>query len=166
MDIKKSLRRVAFIPLLLFSMASFAPNTYDYKERQEGRVDDEIKRIKMEERINRLLRTIRYIESRDNYTLWGASGEYGAYQFMHSTWRMYSHMYFGRILPMTEANQDKVARAKVEQLVNRGFTNKEIASFWNSGKREYKGRRGINSQGVAYDVPRHVERFVTAYNSL
>ena len=60
---------------------------------------------------------------------------------------------------MTPENQDKIARKKIENLVKAGFTDSEIASFWNSGSLKWEGKIGINKYGVKYNVPKYVENF-------
>ena len=115
--------------------------------------------IAFNKRVDLLLETIKIIESGGNYSIKGKSLEYGAYQFTSTTYRMYSYLYFKELLPMTPENQDKIARKKIENLVKAGFTDSEIASFWNSGSPEWEGKIGINKYGVKYNVPKYVENF-------
>jgi len=112
-----------------------------------------------------ILSTLREIESGGDYRKRGASGEMGAYQFMPGTWRDYSQEYIRANslpharLPMSPEWQDKVAGFKVKQLLDEGRTPQEIASVWNSGSPQWEGKRGVNAQGVAYDVPAYVGKF-------
>lgn len=115
--------------------------------------------IAFNKRVDLLLQAIKIIESRGNYSVKGESSEYGAYQFTNATYRMYSYLYFKELLPMTPENQDKIARKKIENLVKAGFTDSEIASFWNSGSPKWEGKIGINKYGVKYNVPKYVENF-------
>ena len=133
------------------------------KEYRNNRFEQIVKIIEEEiafnKRVDLLLQTIKIIESGGNYNIKGKSSEYGAYQFTSATYRMYSYLYFKKLLPMTPENQDKIARKKVENLVKAGFTDSEIASFWNSGSPKWEGKIGINKYGVKYNVPKYVEKF-------
>jgi len=132
------------------------------------RTEQIFKEIDIKKRINLLLKTIKIIESRDNYHLKGLSGEYGAYQFTKSTWKYYSYIFFKELLDIKmPENQDKIAKAKIEMLVRNGFTNEEIAAFWNSGsKNNWETKVGINKYGVKYNVPRYVKDFIKIKNEL
>lgn len=148
-----------FLILLGISLNSFAPVLSRYYINE--RFDNTVKEVLIEQRVDIILKTLRFIESRNDYSLSGASGEYGAYQFTSSTWKYYSYIFFKEYLDITiPDNQDKVARAKVRMLVDNNFTDEEIASFWNSGKKDYKGRIGVNKYGVRYNVPEYVNKFI------
>ena len=99
----------------------------------------------------------------DPYSAKGRSGEYGAYQFMPSTWSIYSYAYFGELLKMTPENQDSVAYLKIKKLVDRGYTPEQIASIWNSGSSRWQGKKGRNKWGAIYNVPRYVDKFQKYY---
>jgi LysM repeat protein len=93
---------------------------------------------------------IKQVESGGNYQIKGSSGENGAYQFMPSTWKAWAGQYLGNAnAPMTVANQDKVAIAKITDLLNQGYDAREIALIWNGGQPIVK--KGVNKYGVAYD---------------
>lgn len=114
-----------------------------------------------ENRINGLLHAFKIAESNGNYRAVGLSGEYGAYQFLPDTWKMYCRKTIGQNLDiLIPANQDKIARHKVLQLIQAGYTDEEIASIWNCGSSRYKNRVGINKYGVKYDVPAYVVKII------
>ena len=93
---------------------------------------------------------IKQVESGGNYNAKGASGENGAYQFMPATWKQWAKQYLGNAnAPMSNENQDKVALAKINELLKQGRTPREIALIWNGGTP--KEKKGVNSKGVAYD---------------
>lgn len=116
--------------------------------------------IRQERIISRLMYTFRIIESGDDYTKRGLSGEYGAYQFLPSTWTLYCLEFYGKELDIrVDENQDRVAYLKLKKLLDNGFTEDQIASFWNCGSPEWEGKVGVNKHGVAYDVPSYVEKF-------
>jgi len=111
---------------------------------------------------------IKQIESGGNYKAKGASGEYGAYQFMPATWLSWSKEYqksigqTGFSLAQTPENQDKVAMFKIQQWLNQGLTPQQIAAKWNSGSEVgWENKIGVNKQGVAYNVPQYVNKFTT-----
>lgn len=100
------------------------------------------------------------------YTTPGASGEYGAYQFMPDTWKDYA----GQILndptaPMTPANQDAVAQGMVAKWLGDGKTAEQIARKWNSGDFNKTGS-GVNSKGIPWDVDAYVKRFKEMHKSI
>jgi len=115
----------------------------------------------------RLAKSIRQVESGGDYNARGGSGEFGAYQFMPETWKSWSKQYLGdsNALP-DKINQNKVAYSKIKELKDKGHKASEIASIWNSGKPDYKGKVGTNKFGVAYDVPAYVAKVGGAYKSL
>lgn len=119
-----------------------------------------------------LASAIRQVESGGNYQARGASGEFGAYQFMPGTWEQWSKEYLsarggqGQSLPMTQANQDAVAQWKIQQWLDQGYKPDQIASMWNSGSPEYAGKVGTNKFGVNYNVPAYVDKVTGALTSL
>lgn len=122
---------------------------------------------KERERVERILSTIRFVESRNNYFIKGGSTEFGAYQFTSATWKRNCDLLFGKQLDITDPeNQDLIARLKIENLLKRNLTIKEIASVWNCGKRTYEGKRGVNKYGVKYDVPKYVKNFMKIYSEI
>jgi len=110
--------------------------------------------------------TIKLVETRGNYHANGASGEYGAYQFMPSTWKRACLFYEGRILDPTPENQDRIVDHLIKRYLDKGYTVKEIASIWNSGKPDWQGRIGVNKFGVAYNVPAYVDNFYNNYEQV
>ncbi len=120
--------------------------------------------------IDRIAQAIKQIESGGNYNAVSPDGGRGAYQFT-GTWDAWSSAYAKKNglgtgpLPMTPQYQDAVAKDRIWTFVNQGYSPKEIASLWNSGHPDWVGRYGVNSAGVAYNVPAYVGRFEQAYNS-
>lgn len=123
--------------------------------------------------VQQIADTIKQIESGGNYEAKGGSGEYGAYQFMPSTWAGWSKDYASQILKqskymeMTPENQDKVALWKIQSWANKGYTPSQIASKWNSGEIEWKGKASTgkggklppNKWGQEFSVPDYVNNF-------
>lgn len=113
-----------------------------------------------------LAEAIKQVESGGNYNAKGASGENGAYQFMPDTWTQWSSEYARNVLqqsnaklPMTPENQDAVAKWKIQQWLNQGLTPQQVAAKWNSGSEfGWENKKGVNSKGVAYDVPAYVNK--------
>lgn len=97
-------------------------------------------------------------ESGGNYQAKGASGEFGAYQFMPGTWKAWAGKHLGDMnAEPTVENQNKVAYSQIKEWKDHGLTPAQIASKWNSGNENaYKqNHRGVNSLGVAYDTPKY-----------
>lgn len=109
---------------------------------------------------------IKQVESVGDYNKTGASGEFGAYQFMPETWAQYSKEYSAATGDdaslQTPGNEDKVAIWKISQWINQGYKADQIASLWNSGKPDYLGNVGVNGNGVAYDTPAYVGKVMSA----
>lgn len=105
----------------------------------------------------------------DPYTTKGASGEFGAYQFMPDTWKMWAKESLGNEnAPMTMENQNRVAYNKVKQWKDSGLTPAQIASKWNSGdENAYKTQTpGKNSAGVDFDTPGYTAKVSNYYRQL
>lgn len=125
------------------------------------------KKAKYELHIQRLMQTIRWVESRGNYTAVGGNGEYGAYQFTIYTWEKQCHKFFGKELDITTSlHQDLVAQAWIESLIDKNYTNAEIAAIWNSGRPKWIGVRGTNWAGITYNVESYVYRFLAYLNAI
>lgn len=124
-------------------------------------------------------------ESNGNYNAKGASGEYGAYQFMPRTWEAWSEEYskanggYGQTYAMTPENQDKIAQFKVQQYLDKGYTPEQIAAAWNGGEGVVAGDRwktmvstGFggtmkpNSAGVEFSIPNHVKKVMNNLNKV
>lgn len=158
------MKKLCTIILIITRVNLYAPNLDNefIKYRNEEIIKEITNKLLFVERLNKLLRTIRIIETRENYYLKGKSQEYGAYQFTKTTWEFYSKKYFNEILDITiPENQDKVAQKKVIELINNGYSDAEIASFWNCGSKYYKGKVGVNKHGIRYNVPKYVNDFLT-----
>ena len=123
---------------------------------------------KREQRIDKILLTLRIIESQGDYEAKGRSREYGAYQFTPESFAQYSYRHFGELLDITlPENQDKVARKKVEELIDKGLSDSDVAAVWNSGSHiGWESKRGRNKFGVRYDVPKYVNKFTTVLNQI
>lgn len=133
----------------------YAPN-YDvgYKVYQHQVIEYKV-------RVSSLLYAFKIGESGGNYHIKGLSGEYGAYQYLPDTWKMWCRRTVGKILDITvPENQDLVTRIKIERLIAAGYNNEQIASIWNCGSSKYENRRGVNKYGVYYDVPAYVEKII------
>lgn len=115
--------------------------------------------------VDKIAMAIKDVESGGNYNAKGGSGETGAYQFMPSTWKQWAKQYLGNAnAPMTQANQDKVAKAKIADLVAEGYTAKQIALIWNGG--EPKVKKGTNQYGVKYDSGAYADKVLQSLNNL
>jgi len=105
-----------------------------------------------------------------NYNAKGGSGEFGAYQFMPGTWQAVSSEYvqatgagYALPLPQTPANQDAVAEWKVEQLMSRGWSPRQVALIWNtslSGEEKPLINVGTNSAGIRFNSPGYADKVV------
>lgn len=104
---------------------------------------------------------IKQVESGGNYNAKGASGEFGAYQFMPSTWKSWAQTYLGNAnAPMTQQNQDTVALKHIQSLLDKGYNAQEIALIWNGGSPTIKS--GTNKYGVKYDTGAYARKVLAA----
>lgn len=117
--------------------------------------------------------------SEQAYSKPGPSGEYGRYQFLPSTWKLWAQEILKNPnAPMSIENQNRVAYQKVKQWKQAGLNPAQIASKWNSNDPEaYNGTFttgpmagkpsiGKNSLGVHYDVPSYAMKVSNNYNQL
>lgn len=117
-----------------------------------------------------LTKAIKYSETGggNTYTATGQSGEFGAYQFMPSTYKLYAKKYLGdeNAQPSME-NQNKIAYSFVKEKKESGFNPAQIASMWNAGEgrpNAYRENwRGTNSKGVSYDTPAYAAKVSKYY---
>ncbi len=118
--------------------------------------------------------------SPDAYNAKGASGEFGRYQFLPDTWKMWAPESGVDVNDRSMAAQNKVAYNKVKQWKDQGLNPAQIASKWNSGdENAYMGTfkdgkpsssKAVggtpNSQGVEYDVPGYAMKVSNYYKQL
>lgn len=113
----------------------------------------------------KIAQAIKQVESGGNYNARGGSGEGGAYQFMPATWKSWAKTYLGNAnAPMTPANQDKVAHAKINDLLKQGYTPQQIALIWNGGQPVAKA--GVNRFGQKYDSGAYANKVVGVLNKI
>ena len=120
-----------------------------------------------------LAKSIRKIESNDNFQARGQTGEYGAYQFMPDTWKQWSGKYLGRDVPLeraTKEEQNEVAYKKIKEMKDKGYNVGQIASSWNAGegrKDAYlTGFKGVNDKGVSYDTGAYAKKVAEYYQQI
>lgn len=163
--------RLVLIGLMaLFTLDfTFAPTAF-IEQAWEVKVEEmrEVQRaLEHDLLVRSIMSAIREIESGGDYHAVGGSGEYGAYQFMPSTWHLYCIAHFGRVLNIrSEEDQDAVAYAKISSLLMKEHTPEQVASIWNSGRPDWRGRVGVNRYGIAYNVPRYVKKFRGVINNV
>jgi len=160
----KIMTTILLLSIFLYSSAPVL--NFENHEKFKQEYNQMQRQVENELYIERILSTLRQIESGNNYEAKGRSGEIGAYQFMPATWNYYCQILKGQKLSIySKENQDAIARYKVIMLIEQGFTIEEIASFWNCGSINYAGRRGKNKKGIKYNVPKYVQKFKRIYES-
>lgn len=107
---------------------------------------------------------IKKTESNGNYNARGGSGEFGAYQFMPATWKTWAGKYLGDPnAQMSPQNQDAVAQAHIQDLLNQGYNAQQVALLWNSGRTTPV--KGVNKYGVAYDSGAYANKVLNNLNA-
>lgn len=99
----------------------------------------------------------------------GASGEFGIFQFMPATWKSISKQVMGREVPQTPENETRVAMLKIQQLLEKGHTPKQVALIWNTslgGVEKPLVKRGVNSKGVKYDSEAYANKVIAQMQKL
>lgn len=117
-----------------------------------------------------LANAIKQVESSGGKVLNSQMGEdsYGAYQFRPKTWELESKAYTQEIqgapvvLRQTPANEDAVAKWRINKLLNEGHGPEGVAKYWQTMDPNTKITTGVNAQGVAYDVPGYVQKVQAA----
>ncbi len=109
--------------------------------------------------------------SEQAYSQKGASGEFGRYQFMPTTYKAYAKRYLGdENAEPNMVNQNKIAYSFVKEKKDKGYNPAQIASMWNAGEGNpdaYKeGHKGTNKYGVEYDTPGYAQKVSKYYNQL
>jgi len=114
-----------------------------------------------------LAKAIRKTESNDNFNAKGKSGEFGAYQFMPSTWKQFAKESLGNEdAEMSPSNQNAVAYTMIKKWKDSGLNPAQIAAKWNSGSAEgWENKVGVNKLGVEYNVPMYVKKVTDAYQT-
>lgn len=114
---------------------------------------------------DRLANAIMQVESGGKQVA-GASGEFGSFQFLPSTWATVSREVAGSVIPQTPENEYAVARAKIGQLLAVGYDPRDVAAIWNTslgGSEKPRYIRGVNDMGVAYDSIAYADKVMNAY---
>lgn len=99
----------------------------------------------------------------------GASGEFGAFQFIPATWAIISKEIAGQVIPQTAENERFIAEQKINQLLEKGHTPKEVALIWNTslgGAEKPFVRKGTNKSGVNFDSGAYASKVVNTLNKL
>lgn len=92
----------------------------------------------------------------------GESGEYGCFQYQQRTWKAYSTLVAGEVLPQTKANERYVTEQMIQQWLDEGISPRGIFLTWNQGSPTGWGGgtdcySGVNQYGVAYDSCAYAE---------
>jgi hypothetical protein len=128
----------------------------------------------LDPQIVKLADSIAKTESGGNSKATGKSGEYGAYQWLPSTWDAESKA-AGINVPLqqsTPEQQNQVWYNWADGLKKQGYTPAQIASMQNSGDpNAYLGTfedgdpsEGTNGSGVQYNVPGYVSKVISSYD--
>lgn len=129
----------------------------------------------LDPKIVNLARAIRTVESSNNFTQPGKSGEYGAYQFMPATWAGASQKFLGQAVPLKQATPQQQNEVAYKQLAEWAQQHPDwnvgnFASAWNAGPGKpnayQEGYTGTNAQGVVYDTPAYAKKVAETYQQI
>ena len=102
------------------------------------------------------------METRGDCDAKGGSGENGCFQYLDSTWDMWSKEILGYNARMNFINEKYIAVTKINQWLREGYTEYEVALKWNGGTAVEK--KGINKHGVAYDTKAYALAVISNLN--
>lgn len=115
-----------------------------------------------------LSKAIRQQESGGNYNAVGDNGtSHGAYQWNKDHFSEGAKQFRLDPTDFSPVNQDKVAYAQINAYKEAGYSPEQIASVWNSGKKDPTGNQGtaiINGKPVNYDTPKYVANVMGYFN--
>ena len=121
-----------------------------------------------------LEQSIRHVESNDNYTAPGKSGEYGAYQFEPGTWDEAAPA-AGVNVPLDQANPEQQNEVAYKTLASWKQQHPDwnignYASAWNAGIHNPDAYAddnvGENSHGVGYNTPEYAQQVADTYQKI
>lgn len=95
----------------------------------------------------------------------GESGELGCYQFLPTTWCLYSKEIIGYCARQTPINEEFVVMMMIEKWLRDDFTVEQIALMWNQGHLA-QCSSGINEFGVPYDSCEYFKEMLKHYTIL
>lgn len=106
-----------------------------------------------------IAKAIRHTESGGDYNAVGDNGQsHGAYQFNKDNFKNWAKEYGLNPDDFSPTNQDKVAYARINSLLEKGRAPSEVAAIWNGAKYENGKYEAIN--------PQYVERVKQSYGSI
>lgn len=119
-------------------------------------------------RVEKLARAIAQHET-GNRNIAGQTGEtISRYQFMPDTWRILATKYLGNgKAPLSDANQDLVAKSYISDLFRQGYDERQIAMIWNGGvpRRKVGTTKTTSGKTISYDTGRYADNVLAIYNS-
>lgn len=125
----------------------------------------------LDPKIVTLAKAIRQTESQGNFQAKGASGEYGAYQFLDSTWASTAPKY-GVSTTLEQATPQQQNEVAYKQLAEWSQQHPDwnvgnFASAWNAGPGKpsayLEGNSGTNAEGVKYDTAAYAKQVAQNY---
>lgn len=123
--------------------------------------------VQLDPSVVKLMRGIKQVESGSNYNAKGKSGEFGAYQYLPTTYAKYAAVAGVDPTDTSRAAQNKVAYYNLKSFKDKGYSPEQAAAAWNGGEGvvqndKWKQNVGTNSQGVAFDTPAYVQKVIAA----
>lgn len=101
-----------------------------------------------------IAQAIKNVATNGNYNAQGKTGEIGAYSIKPATWEQWSGEFAesqgqgGMSLNPSQENQDMVAKWKIQQWLDKGYTPSQIMAAWNSGEENLQGDKWKSMAGT------------------
>lgn len=96
-------------------------------------------------------------------TIKGGSREIGCLQYQPETFKMHSIQVLGYVADMTKVTVEYVATVTLQNKLNKGYTEAQLALEWNAGGAKKCGK-GVNKYGVAYNSCEYVQKVLANLN--
>ncbi len=144
--------------------ASVHPASFHIRIQRSTGTDPNIPDVVDNIDIDKLARTILWMETRGHYQTVGKDGEYGGYGILKCYWPALSRHAFGKVVPQTQHNQDIVARDHLAVLVAKYHSIRKVAMVWNGGST--KPKKGISRGGVPYDTVAYADKVLAHYQTI
>jgi hypothetical protein len=126
----------------------------------------------LDQDVVRLAKSIRKIESNDDFAARGKSGEFGGYQYTKPTWESHAKM-AGLNVPLeaaTREQQNQVFYTWAKKKKDEGYNIGQIASMHNAGEGRpnayIEGNKGVNKYGVNYDTADYAKKVAEFYQQM
>jgi hypothetical protein len=87
---------------------------------------------------------------------------------MPATWKTLAKKHLGDAnAPTTDENQDRVAKAEIADLFQKGYDERQIAMIWNGGvpRRKVGTTKTTSGKTINYDTGKYADKVLSIYKN-